>query len=270
MVNGAQRICTYRYIDEYTRHIWMIAASVWQYTCRCIRFGIWMERAGCVYGCYYCCCCCLFSLLSLLFTLSVASSSSTSLSFFLFSGTQKIEAKQSEWRIAAAFVCVVRSYVDILYLFHKFLLYRGSQSMLRILAYSRTLRSIRYYILYEVFFFVFFLLLFALCWCYSCCFLFVRLDVCFFIRSFIRKIPMRYVSWRWIRSAFLSLSISVDAFPLFTLFFETKWIGTVGPESGSIWSIQTQEMKVEKLACPIFICRVLTLIHFIEFQFESK
>lgn len=158
MVNGAQRICTYRYIDEYTRHIWMIAASVWQYTCRCIRFGIWMERAGCVYGCYYCCCCCLFSLLSLLFTLSVASSSSTSLSlsFFLFSGTQKIEAKQSEWRIAAAFVCVVRSYVDILYLFHKFLLYRGSQSMLRILAYSRTLRSIRYYILYEVFFFVFF------------------------------------------------------------------------------------------------------------------
>lgn len=53
----------------------------------------------------------------------------------------------------------------------------------------------------------FFFVFSALCWCYSCCFLFVRSDFVRFFSLF-RKIPKRYVSWRWICSAFLYIRFS--------------------------------------------------------------
>lgn len=105
------------YCEVYTiEHAHMNGARICvKHTCRCVRL---------VFQWCYVCCCSFFS--SSLCSVAVASSFSLFfLSYFVFFLVfWNIRSEQSE--IAAAFVCVVRSYVDI-YLFHKFLLYQTAK-----------------------------------------------------------------------------------------------------------------------------------------------
>lgn len=112
------------------------------------------------------------------FSFSVASSLCLFFKFFFSRSLSVCVCGITDWSKAnSCRICLRGTFCMSTYTcFIKFLLYRERQPehfVVYILDYRRTLRSIRYYILYEVFFFVFF----ALCWCYSCCFLFVRLNV---------------------------------------------------------------------------------------------